>query len=112
MASGGREVSLRRLSEAGADTWGGRLLPVRVAPRLQPRQLAPGTLGPRAYCQPVRRRAPPSSTDIAAGLAALQASLILCRACPRVVGTPVHGPPVVSRILLVGQAPGPREASF
>ncbi len=28
------------------------------------------------------------------------------------VGTPVHGPPVVSRILLVGQAPGPREASF
>ncbi len=57
-------------------------------------------------------RASPSSTDIAAGLAALQASLILCRACPRVVGTPVHGLPVVSRILLVGQAPGPREASF
>jgi uracil-DNA glycosylase len=28
------------------------------------------------------------------------------------VGTPVHGAPVVSRILLVGQAPGPREASL
>jgi uracil-DNA glycosylase len=28
------------------------------------------------------------------------------------VGTPVHGPPVRSRILLVGQAPGPREASL
>jgi uracil-DNA glycosylase len=29
-----------------------------------------------------------------------------------VAGTPVHGPPVQSRILLVGQAPGPREASL
>jgi uracil-DNA glycosylase len=28
------------------------------------------------------------------------------------VGTPVHGAPVVSRVLLVGQAPGPREASL
>jgi uracil-DNA glycosylase len=28
------------------------------------------------------------------------------------VGTPVHGPPVESRILLIGQAPGPREASL
>jgi uracil-DNA glycosylase len=28
------------------------------------------------------------------------------------VGTPVHGAPVRSRILLVGQAPGPREASL
>jgi uracil-DNA glycosylase len=28
------------------------------------------------------------------------------------VGTPVHGTATVSRILLVGQAPGPREASF
>ncbi len=28
------------------------------------------------------------------------------------VGTPVHGAPVVSRILLIGQAPGPREASL
>jgi uracil-DNA glycosylase len=28
------------------------------------------------------------------------------------VGTPVHGAPVVSRIFLVGQAPGPREAAL
>lgn len=42
----------------------------------------------------------------------LQRGLQTCRACPRVAGTPVHGPPVPSRILLVGQAPGPREASL
>ena len=28
------------------------------------------------------------------------------------IGPVVHGPPVVSRIFLVGQAPGPREGSF
>jgi uracil-DNA glycosylase len=28
------------------------------------------------------------------------------------IGPVVHGPPVVSRILLIGQAPGPREGSF
>jgi uracil-DNA glycosylase len=28
------------------------------------------------------------------------------------IGPVVHGPPVASRILLVGQAPGPREGSF
>lgn len=32
--------------------------------------------------------------------------------CPRMVGPVVHGPPVESRILLVGQAPGPREGNF
>ena len=60
----------------------------------------------------MRRRASPSSTDIAAGLQALHAGLRVCRACPRMVGTPVHGTAVPSRILLVGQAPGPREASL
>jgi uracil-DNA glycosylase len=29
---------------------------------------------------------------------------------PGLVGEPVHGPPVLSRILLLGQAPGPHEA--
>ncbi|HET6924159.1 MAG TPA: uracil-DNA glycosylase family protein [Anaeromyxobacteraceae bacterium] len=29
---------------------------------------------------------------------------------PGLVGTPVHGPPVASRIFLLGQAPGPHEA--
>ena len=35
-----------------------------------------------------------------------------CTACPKMIGPVVHGAPVVSRILLVGQAPGPREGSF
>lgn len=42
----------------------------------------------------------------------LHRQLESCRACPNVVGPVVHGPPVVSRILLVGQAPGSREAHF
>jgi uracil-DNA glycosylase len=31
---------------------------------------------------------------------------------PGFAGTPVHGPPVVSRIFLMGQAPGPHESRF
>ncbi len=31
---------------------------------------------------------------------------------PRGFGPPVHGPPVASRIFLIGQAPGPHEARF
>jgi uracil-DNA glycosylase len=45
-------------------------------------------------------------------LRVLHAELDACRACPKVVGPVVHGPPVVSRVMLVGQAPGPREGSF
>jgi uracil-DNA glycosylase len=37
-------------------------------------------------------------------------SLFACRACPRVAGTPVTGPVWNARVVLVGQAPGPREA--
>jgi uracil-DNA glycosylase len=50
--------------------------------------------------------------DIRTKLLALHAELSACRACPAVVGTPVHPAAVPSRILLVGQAPGPREAGF
>jgi uracil-DNA glycosylase len=50
--------------------------------------------------------------DAEARLTALHGELAECRACPKMQGTPVHGPPVVSRILLVGQAPGPREAAL
>jgi len=32
-----------------------------------------------------------------------------CRRCPRMQSTPVSGGPVVSDVMLVGQAPGPRE---
>jgi uracil-DNA glycosylase len=35
-----------------------------------------------------------------------------CTACPKMIGPVVHGPPVASRVVLVGQAPGPREGSF
>jgi uracil-DNA glycosylase len=42
----------------------------------------------------------------------LHSELEACRACPNMVGPVVHGPPVESRVMLVGQAPGPREGSF
>jgi uracil-DNA glycosylase len=42
----------------------------------------------------------------------LHAELDACVACPNMIRPVVHGPPVASRILLVGQAPGPREGSF
>lgn len=35
-----------------------------------------------------------------------------CRACSNMVGPVVHGPPVVSPVLLLGQAPGAREGDF
>src|SRR5262252_4438339 len=42
----------------------------------------------------------------------LHTELDACRACPQMIGPVVHGPPVASKIFLVGQAPGPREGSF
>lgn len=42
-------------------------------------------------------------------LEVLHEELSACRACATVVGPVVHGPPVVSPMLLVGQAPGPHE---
>ncbi len=45
-------------------------------------------------------------------LRVLHGELGACRACPKMIGPVVHGPPVASRVLLVGQAPGPREGSF
>src|SRR5437868_13128887 len=35
--------------------------------------------------------------------------LVQCRRCPRMHSTPVSGGPVVSEVMLIGQAPGPRE---
>ena len=35
-----------------------------------------------------------------------------CTACPKMIGPVVHGPPIPSKIFLLGQAPGPREGSF
>ena len=45
-------------------------------------------------------------------LRVLHAELGACTLCEKMIGPVVHGPPVASRILLVGQAPGPREGSF
>jgi len=45
-------------------------------------------------------------------LTVLHRELDACRACPQMIGPVVHGPPVLSRVLLIGQAPGPREGSF
>jgi uracil-DNA glycosylase len=45
-------------------------------------------------------------------LQVLHRELDACRACPDMIGPVVHGPAVLSPVLLVGQAPGPREGSF
>ena len=37
------------------------------------------------------------------------AHLLRCRRCPRMQSTPVSGGPVLSNVMLIGQAPGPRE---
>jgi uracil-DNA glycosylase len=52
-----------------------------------------------------------SATKIRA-LRVLQEELAACTACANMIGPVVHGPPIASSILLIGQAPGPREGSF
>lgn len=47
-----------------------------------------------------------------AQLELLHRALDGCRACPQMIGPVVHGPPVVSQVILIGQAPGPREGTF
>ncbi len=42
----------------------------------------------------------------------LHQELDACRACPGMIGPVVHGPAMLTRIFLVGQAPGPREGGF
>lgn len=50
--------------------------------------------------------------DARSRLLDLHAELGQCRACPKMIGPVVHGPPVMSRIFLVGQAPGPHEGEI
>jgi uracil-DNA glycosylase len=45
-------------------------------------------------------------------LKSVHSDLDACSACPDMIGPVVHGPAVLSRVLLLGQAPGPREGSF
>lgn len=47
-----------------------------------------------------------------ARLVELHTELDACRACPKMIGPVVHGPPVATKVFLLGQAPGPREGSF
>ncbi len=45
-------------------------------------------------------------------LTVLHRELAACTACNEMIGPVVHGPAVPSSILLIGQAPGPREGSL
>ncbi len=51
-------------------------------------------------------------TSIVTKLRVLHQELDACTACPKMIRPVVHGAPVACGILLVGQAPGPREGSF
>lgn len=61
---------------------------------------------------PSKKSAGAGNTGKMRALRVLHGELDACRACPRMIGPVVHGPAVVSRVVLVGQAPGPREGSF
>ncbi|MGC2352249.1 MAG: uracil-DNA glycosylase family protein [Candidatus Udaeobacter sp.] len=39
-------------------------------------------------------------------------ALLLCRRCPRMKSTPISGGAIVSDVMVVGQAPGPREPAL
>jgi uracil-DNA glycosylase len=45
-------------------------------------------------------------------LASHVARLLQCRRCPRMQSTPVSGGAVVSEVMIIGQAPGPREPAL
>jgi uracil-DNA glycosylase len=45
-------------------------------------------------------------------LKVLHRELDECQACSDMIGPVVHGPAIETKVLLVGQAPGPREGSF
>jgi uracil-DNA glycosylase len=53
-----------------------------------------------------------SEARVVRRLQTIHAELDTCRACPKMIGPVVHGPPVPSRVYLLGQAPGPREGGF
>lgn len=55
------------------------------------------------------KKVPAAKSGVSARLAALHQELARCSACPAMIGPPVHGQPVASTVLLVGQAPGARE---
>jgi uracil-DNA glycosylase len=50
--------------------------------------------------------------DLRRRLTLIHQQLRACKACPQMIGPVVHGPPIESPILLIGQAPGPREGAI
>jgi uracil-DNA glycosylase len=54
----------------------------------------------------------PSDERRRRALRLLHRELDACTACPRMIRPVVHGAAVPSRVILVGQAPGPREGTF
>jgi uracil-DNA glycosylase len=55
---------------------------------------------------------PKRREDVVGRLTILHEELDACTACPNMIRPVVHGPAVDSRVILIGQAPGPREGSF
>ena len=45
-------------------------------------------------------------------LLALHRELDACKQCPKMIGPVVHGPAIETKVILVGQAPGPNEGSL
>jgi len=64
------------------------------------------------HARPSRLVASHKGRDVLAELRVLHTKLDACRACPNMIGPVVHGPPIDTRILLVGQAPGPHEGKI
>ena len=54
----------------------------------------------------------PAPTHKHRALRVLQTELAACRKCANMIGPVICGPPVVSRVLLIGQAPGPHEGKL
>jgi uracil-DNA glycosylase len=55
---------------------------------------------------------PMSPAGTRRALRLLHGELDACHTCPKMIGPVVHGPAVASPVILLGQAPGPREGSF
>lgn len=57
----------------------------------------------------VQKRAVPTATQL---LQKVHRDLDACTACSGMIGPVVHGPAVLSPVMLIGQAPGPHEGKF
>jgi uracil-DNA glycosylase len=53
-----------------------------------------------------------AASKVERALQVLHQELDACTACPKMIRPVVHGGPIASPVMLVGQAPGPREGSF